>query len=110
SSGSNGKVTHGWIGVLCDPADADRTGGGAQVRVVVPGSPAAKAGLQQGDIVVRAGGSPVSGRPELVAAVRTLRPQEPLDLQYLRGDKMRSTTVTVGAGDPQLLAYQPAMG
>src|SRR5207249_845606 len=48
SSGSNGKVTHGWIGVLCDPADADRTGGGAQVRVVVPGSPAAKAGLQQG--------------------------------------------------------------
>ena len=42
--------------------------------------------------------------------MRTLRPQEPLDLQYLRGDKMRSSTVTLGAGDPQLLAYQPAMG
>jgi len=110
SSGSSGKVTHGWIGVLCDPADADLTGGGAQVQAVVPGSPAAKAGLQQGDIVVRAGASSVSGRPDLVAAVRTLRPQESLDLQYQRDGKMRSTTVTLGAGDPQLLTYQPAMG
>ena len=83
SSGSSGKVTHGWLGVLCNPDASARPGGGAEIQVVMAGSPAEKAGLQAGDVVVRADGSPVSGRPELVAAVRTLRPQDPLDLQYV---------------------------
>ncbi len=109
SSGSSGKVTHGWLGVLCDPEEAARTGGGAQVQVVMAGSPAEQAGLQPGDVVVRASGSMVSGRPELVAAVRTLRPQDPLDLQYVRDGRTRSTTVNLGAGDPEVLAYFPAM-
>ena len=74
------------------------------------GSPAEKAGLQPGDVVVRASGSAVSGRPELVAAVRTLRPQDPLDLEYEREGRTRSTTVNLGAGDPAVLAYFPAMG
>jgi S1-C subfamily serine protease len=110
SPGSSGTVTHGWLGVLCSPDDADRIGGGAQVASVVLGSPAAKAGLAPGDVVVRAGGTSVSGRPELVAAVRTLRPQDPLDLQYLRDGRPKSVTVTLGAGDPKLLTYLPTMG
>jgi S1-C subfamily serine protease len=110
SPGSNGKVTHGWIGVLCETDDEARPGGGARIQAVVPGSPAEKAGLQAGDVVVRAGGSAVSGRPQLVAAVRTLRPQDPLDVQYQRAGRTRSTTVNLGAGDPQMLRYLPAMG
>ena len=31
----------------------------------------------------------MSGRPELVAAVRSLRPQDPLDLQYDRDGRTR---------------------
>jgi S1-C subfamily serine protease len=103
-------VTHGWIGVLCETDDEARPGGGARIQAVVPGSPAEKAGLQAGDVVVRAGGSAVSGRPQLVAAVRTLRPQDPLDVQYQRAGRTRSTTVNLGAGDPQMLRYLPAMG
>jgi S1-C subfamily serine protease len=108
---NSGKVSHGWMGVVCSKDDADRPEGGATITVVVPGSPAAKAGLAPDDIVVQAGGEPVSGRADLVAASRSLRPQDPLDVRYLRAGKSRTTTVNLGAGDPQVLAaYAPDMG
>jgi putative serine protease PepD len=74
------------------------------------GSPAAKAGLQDGDVVVRAGGRAVGGRPQLVAAVRAMRPQDPLYLTYMRDGRLRDTTVTLEATDPQLLSQWPTMG
>jgi S1-C subfamily serine protease len=106
----SGKVVHGWMGVVCAKDPADGTQGGALVQSVIAGSPAAAAGLASGDVVVRAAGRLVSGRPDLVAAVRGLRPQDPLEVQYVRGGHTRTTTVTVKAGDPQLFAYAPAMG
>ncbi len=107
----SGKVSHGWIGVLCDrdPAESEPQGG-ATIQAVLAGSPAGDAGLMPGDVVIRAAGRPVSGRPDLVAAVRGLRPQDPLDLEYVRDGHTRSVTVTVKAGDPQALLYAPAMG
>jgi len=107
---ASGKVSHGWMGVLCGSEDADRPGGGATIRAVVDGSPAAKAGLEPNDVVVRAGGQPVSGRADLVAASRGLHPGDPLPIQYLRDQRTKTVTVTLVAGDPQLLAFAPDMG
>src|SRR5215207_3815502 len=107
----SGKVVHGWMGVVCnkDPAE-NRIQGGAVVAIVMDGSPAAEAKLEPGDVVTRANGREVSGRPDLVAAIRGLRPQDTVELQYLRDDKPRTVTVTLKAGDSQLLAtYAPAM-
>jgi S1-C subfamily serine protease len=108
---SSGKVTHGWMGVVCskEPAES-RPQGGAVVQMVLDGSPAQAAELAPGDVVVRAAGRLVNGRPDLVAAVRGLRPQDPLEIQYVRNGRTRTTTVTLKAGDPQLFAYAPAMG
>ncbi|HEY3673773.1 MAG TPA: trypsin-like peptidase domain-containing protein [Acidimicrobiia bacterium] len=107
----SGKATHGWLGVLCDKDPADtRPQGGAVVEAVIPDSPAAGAGFAPGDVIVRAAGQMVSGRPDLVAAVRGLRPQDQLEVQYLRDDKPRTVTVTLKAADPQTLLYAPAMG
>jgi Do/DeqQ family serine protease len=54
-----GKVVRGWIGVAVQPVTAQlvqslggRGAGGAVVASVYPGSPAAEAGLQQGDLIV----------------------------------------------------------
>ena len=107
----SGRVTHGWMGVVCDKDPAQsRPQGGATVRVVVAGSPAADAGLAPGDVVVRAAGRMISGPADLVAAVRGLRPQDQLDVQYVRDGKTHGTTVTLKAGDPALFTYAPDMG
>jgi S1-C subfamily serine protease len=107
----SGKAAHGWMGVVCDKDPApSRPQGGAVVQTVMVGSPAADAGLAPGDVVVRAAGQVVSDRPDLVAAVRGLRPQDQLEVQYLRDDKPHTITVTLKAGDPQLFVYAPAMG
>lgn len=108
---ASGKVSHGWMGVLCSKDDAVRSEGGATLAVVLPGSPAAKAGLEADDVIVRAGGEPVHGRADLVAASRGLRPEDPLDVQYWRDGRSKTITVTLKAGDPQVLAaYAPDMG
>ena len=107
---SSGKVSHGWLGVLCGADDTDRAAGGARLVVVIPDGPAAKAGLKPGDVVTRAGGDDVSGKADLVADARGLRPQDPLDVTYLRDGRAHDARVTLGAGDPQQLAIWPAMG
>jgi putative serine protease PepD len=74
------------------------------------GSPAAEAGLVPGDVVTRAAGRLVTSRPDLVAAVRSMRPQDQLELQWQHDGKPRSATITLKAIDPALYAYAPAMG
>ncbi len=106
----SGKVSHGWMGVLCATEDADRGDGGAQIALVVPDSPAEKAGLRANDIVVKAGGEAVASRSDLIAATRSLRTQDRLEIQYLRDGHIKDTTVTLGAGNPTILAAWPGMG
>jgi len=106
---SSGKVSHGWIGVAYGPDPTDPPSGGAKVATVFPGTPAQKAGIQVGDVITRAGGKPVSGRADAIAAARALRPQDPLDLVYVHDDHAHSTTVNVGTPAPTMLAL-PGLG
>src|SRR5262249_51529325 len=87
----SGKVTRGWLGGGCDPQPADLAGGesGATVQGVFDDSPAKAAGLAGGDVVIRASGRVIAGRADLVAAVRALRPQDRLELQYVRNGRIR---------------------
>jgi putative serine protease PepD len=105
---ASGKVNHGWIGVLFE--EGPRQAAGAVVAGVFPDSPAQTAGLQKGDVITRAGSHDVSGWGDAVAAARILRPQDPLDLTYLRDGKSHNVRVSLGAGNLQLLPLFPSMG
>jgi regulator of sigma E protease len=64
----------------------------AKIGLVSVGMPAARAKLQLGDVVVRAGGDTVRSWDELVARIRA-NTNQPLALDVLRGDSMIHVTV-----------------
>jgi len=63
-----------------------------QIGIVTPGQPAARAKLQLGDIVVRAGSDTIRSWDEMVRKVRS-SPGKPLALDILRGDSVMRVTV-----------------
>jgi serine protease Do len=97
-----GKVSRGWIGVglqNLDPNLKSRLNVSVDEAVVLsavyPNTPAAKAGLKAGDVLVRIDGQPVGESDALVREIGTHRPGEKLKLTYLRGGKEAEATVTL---------------
>jgi S1-C subfamily serine protease len=86
------KVPHAYMGV----ATGNTQNGGALVGQVVPGGPANKAGLRQGDRVVQIGGQPVRSPDDLSAAVNDRKPGEQVQVVVERSGQRRTLTVTLG--------------
>lgn len=63
---------------------------------VTPGSPAAKAGLKRGDIVLKVADKAVNQAAELAATIRAAQAGDKLTLTVQRGDEERELTLTVG--------------
>jgi serine protease Do len=70
---------------------------GLLVRTVAEGSPAAQAGLRQGDLLVAAGGSPLTSPDDLYDALDGLSARASLELTVVRG--VEELTVTASFGD-----------
>ncbi|MBV9016474.1 MAG: Do family serine endopeptidase, partial [Alphaproteobacteria bacterium] len=92
----SGHVTRGWLGVAIQgimPTIAKSLGmnpdepTGALVATVTPNSPAAKAGLKPGDVILTANGQPVKTVHDLPRLVAAMPPGQKLDLQVRRGGK-----------------------
>jgi putative serine protease PepD len=82
-------VSHPYLGVSLTAA--------GQIAAVEPGSPAAKAGLQQGDVVTALGSVAVSGATELSAAIADHAVGDEIVVTVNRsGEKLRFT-VTLAA-------------
>jgi putative serine protease PepD len=71
------------------------TVGGAKVNQVNAGSPAEKAGLEDGDLVKAIDGDPVSGGVELIVKIRSFEPGETVRLTVLRDGDTRTFDVTL---------------
>lgn len=82
----------GYLGVgLIGRSDGGR---GAVINDVTPSSPADRAGLRSGDVVIAADGSPVDGQPAFVAAIRDKSPGDSIDIEVLRnGQRLTLTAV-----------------
>ncbi|MET0014505.1 MAG: DegQ family serine endoprotease [Sedimenticola sp.] len=98
-----GKVSRGWLGVLIQDVTrelADSFGmehpHGAIVAKVLPGSPAEKAGLQQGDVILTFNGRKLYNSSMLPPMVGSSRIDKPATLEILRAGKRKTIKVTIG--------------
>ena len=87
------KVT---LGIVADPAPKDADQGGVVVREVGPDSPAAKAGLKTGDVIVKVGDKDVKDFDDLVNTLAQHKPGDKLSVQVRREGKETNLTVTLG--------------
>ena len=102
----SGKVARGWLGVGMKELTAEQAEklgghhvpmvGGAEVSGVVPGSPAAAAGIQTGDIITRWNKKNVSGPAELGLEVAWSKIGEKAAVTVRRDEETLEFTVTVG--------------
>jgi putative serine protease PepD len=86
----DGRVRRAYMGVA---TSAPQRGTGARVSAVVPGGPAARAGLREGDVIVGIGTTKVRGAGDVSAAVFAAKPGQRLRLQYRRSGRARTTNV-----------------
>ena len=105
---SEGRVTRGWLGVAIRPVDAEVAAafdldGDIRGAIITdysgPGSPAAKAGLRRGDVIVRFNGRPIENSTDLQFAVADARPDETSTVDILREGAALSVEVVLGQRD-----------
>jgi serine protease Do len=103
-----GKITRGMIGVSIQgspisPAQAEAMGlkerKGAVVSTVAPNGPAAKAGLEPGDVVTEFNGRPVNNDRALVEMVVATKPGTTVPVKVIRDGAAKSINVTVAELD-----------
>ncbi|MBG0566953.1 S1C family serine protease [Actinoplanes aureus] len=73
------------------------TAGGARLRAVEPAGPAATAGLKSGDVITKLDGRVVEEGTDLIALVRKHAPGSVVAVEYRRGTKAASASVTLAA-------------
>lgn len=97
-----GKATHAFLGVQLAEVTPEiarqfNVSSGALVQEVVPGSAAANAGLEQGDVIVAFDGEPVRSVEDLLAALRQHQPGDHVSLVVVRAGKRVTLEVTLAA-------------
>ncbi|HEY1397799.1 S1C family serine protease [Roseateles sp.] len=104
----DGKVSRGWLGVITGDVNAEvvdtlklSVDHGVLVKEVFKASPAAKAGLEAGDVVVEVAGQPVRSPRELVNVVAALKPDSQTLIAVQRGKETLKLPLQVGLRQPQ---------
>ena len=108
-----GKVVRGWLGVALQPLSPDLAQSlglagtnGAVVGSTITGSPAAQAGLQQGDVIVGYDNTPVEDYRHVQRLVAETRVGKSVTLQLVRKKQKMDVAVTI-AEVPDETARRP---
>jgi S1-C subfamily serine protease len=101
---ANGKAEHAYLGTRLRPLTqpiAEQLGldstDGALVVGVENGSPADRAGLRPGDVIVELGDHEIAIVEDVIAALRTVSPGTKVRLEVVRGGKRQTLEVTPGS-------------
>ena len=96
------RPSRGYLGVSLQPVDEELApalgiakDSGELVRAVVPGTPGARAGLQQGDVIVKVNGQPVTPDQTVSYLVANTPVGNRIPLEIIRGGKRATVTVQV---------------
>ncbi|HTV82026.1 MAG TPA: Do family serine endopeptidase [Acidobacteriaceae bacterium] len=99
----NGKVVRGYLGVHIEPVNPAMAkafglshGGGALINDVSPDGPAAKAGLERGDIIEDLNGHPILDGEELSVEISEMAPGSVAHLTVFRNGQTIQKDVTLG--------------
>lgn len=96
----NGKAEHAFLGVSIESANPHgipgKTGG-ATVEGVESGSPAAKAEIRKGDVIVKIGNKTIETSADVFAAVRSAKPGDKVEIELKRDGKTVTVETTLAA-------------
>ena len=97
-----GKVTRSYLGFNLQDLDRNLAESynlpkpeGSLITNVQPNSPAEKAGLKAGDIILKFNGTPISRTSELLNYLNRTMPNQTVQLEILRDDKKRNISATL---------------
>jgi len=99
-----GKITRGWLGLMIQKVTPDlaksfglEKNKGALVADVVENSPAEKAGIQQGDVIVSFDGKEINEYVDLSRYAGLTQPGKKIRLEIIRDMKKKEMTVKIAA-------------
>lgn len=100
---TNGKVTRSYLGVMLQDIDRNLAEAyklpkpeGSLINQVTSKSPAEKAGLKSGDVILKINGSSISRTSDLLNVLNRVAPSQTVQLEVLRDDKVRTISATLG--------------
>jgi putative serine protease PepD len=96
---STGTVKHAYLGVSVGDGTATISGAkqeAAIVGTVSSGTPAASAGLKDGDAIIALNGQSIGSADSLVGQVRALQPGTKVTLTVVRGGSTQNVSLTLG--------------
>jgi serine protease Do len=98
-----GTVTRGWIGVQIQPVTSEladslglKKAAGALVSEPQTNSPAAKAGIESGDVITAVDGKSIADARELARKIGTMAPGASVKLDLIRQGQEKTVTLTLG--------------
>lgn len=103
-----GKVTRSYLGVMLQDIDRNLAEAyklpkpeGSLITDVAPNSPASKAGLKAGDVILKFNGASISRTSDLLNYLNRTTPNQTIQLEILRDDKTRvvSSNLTTAPDD-----------
>ena len=99
---ATGKARNAWLGVSLDPSVSGGAGIAKSATAsneppVASGSPAAKAGLQPGDVITAVNGAHVTSVNQFVATIANYAPGDTVTLTVNRSGSTKSIKLTLGS-------------